>query len=184
MSISHNAPAVAARYRSAATAVRAHLSAELKGLSGEVAARMKINAPKDLTGLTNSIRVHVLGALNLLVKPDAAHALWVEKGRKPGKGLPRFAPGLPAVEWLRRQLVRAATATNPKFRKRSRAGDELEMTLEARYMAWSRNVKARGIKPHPYVKPTADEFRSEAPNRLLAAVRRGAQAFSAQGGRP
>lgn len=185
--ITHNAPAVAARYRSAAAAVRANLQAELKGLAGEVAARMKVNAPKDLTTLTNSIRVHILGVLSVIVKPDTAYGLWVEKGRKPGKGLPRFAPGLPAVEWLRRRLVDAARAANPKFRKArkgSKRADEFEAELETRYLAWSRHVKARGIKPHPYVKPTADEFRDVVPNRLLLAVRRGAQAFNAQGGRP
>ncbi len=185
-SISHNAPAVAARYRSAATAVRAHLDAELHGLAAEVAARMRVHAPKDLTVMANSVRVHVLGALKLLVKPESDYALWVEKGRKPGKGLPRFAPGLPAVEWLRRQLVRAATATNPKFRKArkgSKRAAAFEDELETRYLAWSRHVKARGIRPHPFVKPTADEFRAVVPDRLLLAVRRGAQAFNSQGAR-
>lgn len=182
MTISHNAPAVAARYRSAAAAIQASLHTELQGLAGEVAARMKINAPKDLTALTNSIRVHVLGALKLLVKPDVAYDLWVEKGRKPGKGLPRFATGLPAVEWLRRRLVDAARATDPKFRKArkgSKRADDFEAELETRYLAWSRHVKQHGIKPHPYVKPTADDFRTVVPDRLLLAVRRGAQAFHA-----
>lgn len=184
MSISHNAPQIAAKYRSAAAAIRASLSAELTDLVGEVATRMRMLAPKDLSVLTNSVRQVKRGPFEWFVEPTAAHALWVEKGRRPGKGLPLFAPGLPIVEWLRRRLVGSAVAANPKFRK-ARSGSKralsFEDELETRYLGLSRHVKAHGLKPHPFVKPTADEFRSVVPSRLVAAVHRGAAAFKGQG---
>lgn len=181
--IQHNAASVAKRYRSAAAAVVSHLRAELHGLAAEITSRMRQEAPKDLTTLTNSITAEPQGPWAIFIGPATAYALWVAKGRKPGKALPRFATGLPAVEWLRRRLVQAATAANPKFRK-ARAGSKraqaFEDELQSRYLAWSRAVKARGIKPNPYVKRTADAFRTTVPDRLSGAVRRGVQAFNAQ----
>lgn len=181
--LQHNAPAVARRYHSAASAVAQHLRAELHGLAAEITARMKLEAPKDLTTLTNSITAEPEGPWQLSIRPHTAYALWVAKGRKPGKALPRFGAGVPAVEWLRRRLVDAARAANPKFRKARRGSaraQAFEDELETRYLAWSRAVKARGIKPNPFVKRTADAFRTAVPDRLTAAVRRSAQAFNAQ----
>ncbi|MFN3303046.1 MAG: hypothetical protein ACK44A_04925 [Roseateles sp.] len=181
--LQHNAQAVARRYRSAASAVAQHLRAELYSLAAEITTRMKLEAPKDLTTLTNSITAEPEGPLQLFIGPRTAYALWVARGRKPGKGLPRFAQGLPAVEWLRRRLVDAARAANPKFRK-ARSGSAraqaFEAELETRYLAWSRAVRARGIKPNPYVKRTADAFRQAVPDRLAAAVQRGVRAYNAQ----
>jgi hypothetical protein len=183
VSISHNAPAIATKYRSAAAAIKAAVSSELTDLVGEVAARMRIKAPKDLTVLTNSVKQTKLGPFEWFVEPTADYALWVEKGRKPGRGLPLFAAGLPVVEWLRRRLVGAALAENPKFRK-ARKGSKREQlfeeALKVRYLAFSRHVKAHGLKAHPFVKPTANEFRSVVPSRLVAAVHRGAAAFKGQ----
>ena len=181
--ITHNAPQIAAKYRSAAAAIKAAVSSELIDLVGEVAARMRVLAPKDLSVLTNSVRQVKRGPFEWFVEPTADYALWVEKGRRPGKGLPLFAPGLPIVEWLRRRMVGAAVVADPKFRK-ARSGSKralaFEDELETRYLAFSRHVKAHGLKAHPFVKPTADEFRAVVPSRLVAAVHRGAQAFKGQ----
>jgi hypothetical protein len=178
--VQHNAPQVARGFRNAGAAVAQHVRAELARLTAEVTARMKVEAPKDVSVMTNSITAEREGAWAVLIGPHSVYAKWVIGGRRPGKGLPRFSQGLPAVEWLRRRLVDAARAANPKFRKRSRAGDALEMSLEARYMAWSRAVKVRGIKANPFVARTADAFRDAVPGRLEAAVRAGVQAFNAQ----
>lgn len=172
----HNAREQAARLRRAGRSVQQALARALPDLANQVAATMRIKAPKDLTVMANSVLVARRSAFEYFVHPNTDYAKWVDKGRKPGKGLPRFAEGLPAVEWLRRRLFAAAQAAHPKKikpRRGSRAANEIEMSLEARYMAWSRKVKAKGIKAHPFVKPTADAHRAAVQSGLVLAVREG-----------
>lgn len=176
MTLPNNAPAVAARLGAVGRAVRAELAPALQGLAGQVAATMRVNAPKYLTLLSNTVKATRRSALEWFVGPTQDYALYVDKGRKPGKGLPRFALGLPAVEWLRRRLVNQAQAANPKYRrarKGSKREAEFEDALKTRYMAWSRHVKAHGLKAHPFVKPTADAHRDAVQAGLIAAVQRG-----------
>lgn len=179
----HNARQQAARLRATARAVQAELGRTLPTLAGQVAATMRIKAPKDLSVMENSVHVQRRSALAYFVEPQTDYAKWVDRGRKPGKGLPKFAEGLPAVEWLRRQQFRAAQADHPKKikpRRGSQLANHIEMALEGRYMAWSRAVKARGIKAKPFVKPTADAHRQDVHGELVAAVRRGIAQAQAQ----
>lgn len=176
--IEHDAHQVAARLRGAAGQVRREMAASLAWLAPRVAATMKGNAPKFRSTLTNSIVAKRENALSYLVQPTVAYAWNVEKGRKPGKGLPRFfdpAAGS-AVAWLESRISGASLAANPKFRpgrigSKRRTAAELE--LRDRYMAWSRHVKLRGIRAQPFVAQTADEWRQLAPATLRAALRRG-----------
>lgn len=176
--ITHNAPQVARRLTGAAGHVQRELAAELKGLSERVAARMRVNAPKFRSTLTNSVVVDAVSPLELVVRPTAAYAINVEKGRKPGKGLPRFfdPASAAAVAWLESRIRGASLAENPKFRP-GRIGSKrrtaAEKELRDRYMAWSRHVKSRGIRAQPFVRPTADEFRPIVGPALQAALRRG-----------
>jgi hypothetical protein len=176
--IQHNAHQVAQRYRGAAAALRGELSSTLDWLGPRVAVTMKQEAPKYLSTLTNSVTVVREDALSRLVKPTAAHAYNVEKGRKPGKGLPRFydPAAKSAVGWLESKLNGALRAANPKYRP-GRIGSKrrtaFEQELKDRYMAWSRHVKLKGIKADPFVRRTTDQWRQLAPAALRAAVRRG-----------
>lgn len=176
--ITHNAPQVARRLTGAAGHVQRELAAELKGLSERVASRMRVNAPKFRSTLTNSVVVDAVSPLELVVRPTAAYAINVEKGRKPGKGLPRFfdPASAAAVAWLESRIRGASLAESPKFRP-GRIGSKrrtaAEKELRDRYMAWSRHVKFRGIRAQPFVKPTADEFRPIVGPALQAALRRG-----------
>lgn len=184
--IQHNAPQVAAKYRSAAARVNAELARSLDGLAARAAALMRTKAPKGARStLTNSIIVSKFSDLDYVVAPGVAYAYYVEKGRKPGKGLPRFFDPASAsvVAWLQFRLDGAARAVNPKWRpgrigSKRRTAAELE--LRDRYMGLSRHVKLHGIKAQPFVKPTADEmlplFRAE----LAATVKRAAQAAGLQ----
>ena len=176
--IEHNAPAVARRLRGAAGHVQRELAAELRGLAERVAARMRVAAPKFRSTLTNSVVVEPVNPSEILVRPTVAYAINVEKGRKPGKGLPRFfdPASAAAVAWLESRIRGASLAENPRFRpgrigSKRRTAAELE--LRDRYMAWSRHVKLRGIRAQPFVKPTAEEFRPIVGPAMQAALRRG-----------
>lgn len=177
-SIETNAPQVAKRLRGAAGQMRREIALELRGLSGRVASRMRLLAPQWRSTLAGSVREERVSDLEWIVRPTASYAINVEKGRKPGKGLPRFfdpAAGS-AVAWLESRLTAASRAVNAKFRPGrvgSRRRTAAEIELRDRYFAWSRHVKLHGIKPHPFVKPTADEFRPLVGPALLAALRRG-----------
>lgn len=186
MKLEHNANQVARRYRNVQQAVKAELVGELAGLAAEVAARMRLEAPKFRSTMANSVRVEQRGALSYFVGPGVDYALRVDKGRKPGKGLPRFHDPQAAslLAWLEANPKVAGDTGPVKPRtRRARVGSMRrmadELALKDRYMAFSRHVKAHGLKANPFVRRTADAFRSEAPQRLAAAVRRGVQAFNA-----
>lgn len=189
MKLTHNADQIARRYRSAATAVRAHLAAELHGLAHEAAALMRNAAPKFRSTLANSVRPTQVNALEWFVEPTVDYGLWKEKGRRPGKGLPRFfdpaAAGI--VAWLQAHPV--TTSSAGPVRAPGRAGrvgsarrQAQELTLRDRYEAMSRRVMLRGMRAQPFVKPTADAMLPVVHNRLIGAARRGAAAFNAQRG--
>lgn len=185
MKIEHNAPQQARRLNATGRAVQREVATALPGLVEHVAATMRQLAPKDLTVMANSVKSQRRGPLEYFVAPATDYAKWVDRGRKPGKGLPLFAVGLPIVEWMRRRLVNQAQAANPKFRKPragSRRAEEFEDELKTRYLAFSRHVRARGLKAHPFVKPTADANRTLVNEGLIAAVRRGLAAAAAKDG--
>lgn len=176
--IEHNAFELAARYRSAAEHVERELADEVNRLAEKVASRMRVNAPKSRSNLANSIAAKRLSDFRWRIWPAMGYAINVEKGRKPGKGLPRFfdpAAGS-IVAWLRARIGEAAVRKLPSYRpgkigSARRTADEL--ALRDRYMALSRKVKARGIPAQPFVKPTADEFRPIVGPALQAALQRG-----------
>ena len=179
--ITTTAEASAVRLRAFARAIQPELRAERAGLAQLVAARMRLKAPKGARStLVNSIRAEEVDAHTHLVKPHVAYAYNVEKGRKPGKGLPRFfdPAAASAVAWLEMHLRRARIKANPKYRAArlgSRRRGVEEMELRDAYFAWSRSVKFRGIKPSPFVQPTAEEMQAPVVQGLVDAVRRAAQ---------
>lgn len=179
MKLETNADQVALRMKAASSAVTDELRRAGPQLAERLAAEMRRRAPKGVRStLANSVRVQRMGPYEFLVKPDVAYAVNVEKGRKPGKGLPRFfdPAAASAVAWLQGMLGAAARAANPKYRRGrlgSRRRTAEEQDLRDRYFMWSRSVKARGIKAQPFVKPTADALRAEVQAGLVAAVQAG-----------
>lgn len=175
----------AVRLRAFARALQPELRRERAGLAQLVAARMRLKAPKGARStLVNSIRDEEVDANTHLIKPHAAYAYNVEKGRKPGKGLPRFfdPAAASAVAWLEMHLRRGRIKANPKYRaarvgSKRRSVEELE--LRDAYWAWSRAVKFRGIKAQPFVRETADEMQTPVVQGLIAAVQRAAQRLGA-----
>lgn len=161
MSTDPGAPLKAAglRLQGAATALPGAMRVELDRLADRVAAVMRQEAPKHLTTLTNSVRVENETTHTRLVHPTVDYAGWVETGRRPGKGLPRFfdPAAASAVAWLQARMGDAARTANPKYRK-ARPGTARftaeELDLRDRYWAWSRAVKQRGIKPNAFVGRT------------------------------
>lgn len=190
MSVQTNAGEVADRLGRVGLAVRAQLRQEIE-LRGQVAAAvMRRQAPKYRSTLANSVKVqeeHGTDVLAVLVKPTEDYAGWVHRGRKPGKGLPRFfSDGAKSiVAWLEDRINDTRRAADPRWRKarvgtQRRTGYELE--LRDRYMALSRAVKLRGLKANPFVTRTADEVRGPTIQALVAAVQRGVQRALNRGG--
>lgn len=179
--IDTNAMSVAAKYRRAGVLIRQALEQDLDALAARAESAMRLAAPKFRSTLTNSIKAVPESRFVRFIGPNVAYGLWVEKGRKPGKGLPLFDSNTAsdAKAWLAAQINAPLIAANPKRRK-ARAGSKRDQAEQAelrdRYMAFSRHVKFKGLKPHPYVQPVVDDFRSIAPQSLAAAVKRGAQA--------
>lgn len=183
MGIQHNADRVGARLTAAGRAVRAVLVQRMPEIAQRAAVLMKHEAPKWRSTLTNSIYAKKEGPLVYLVHPTVAHARWVNDGRKPGKGLPKFGtPAATSAEmWLRDRMMDSVRAANPKARlpragsaKRAAFDDELRQ----RYMGWSRSVKLRGIQADPFVQRTAEQVRQTFPAEVQAAV---AEALSGLG---
>lgn len=175
--IDHNAHDLAKRWRGAAAALNGELAQSLAWLAPRVTVTMREEAPKFRSTLTNSIEGRRENALSYFIAPSTAYAVYVHKGRRPGKGLPRFYdPASASLQaWLEETMARSARAQNPKWRKAkvgSKRRTAYEQELRDRYMALSRHVKAHGIKPNPFVTRTAEQWRSLAPATLRAAVRR------------
>jgi hypothetical protein len=166
MGIEHNAHQVAQNLTRKAAAWDGEVSQFLDNWGERVAGRMKARAPKFQSTLTNSIRMVRESKFTRFVGPQVDHAKWVEAGRKPGKGLPRFLDpaGQAAQAWLRGHVADEKRGLHAKWRP-GRIGSgrrqQEETELRDRYMAWSRSVKLHGIKAQPFVKPTADEMRPQ-----------------------
>jgi len=141
---------------------------------------MRREVPKHRSTLANSVRVTQEDAQGLVLRiyPEADYAKWVLKGRKPGKGLPRFFDPASAsiVAWLEARIGDANRSATPRWRP-GRVGSlrrtAAELELRDRYMALSRAVKLRGIPANPFVKRTADQVQQPTIDGLRAAVQRG-----------
>lgn len=193
ITLEHNAGVVAVRLHARAGAVFAEVQGELRTLSARIAAAMRLASPKFRSLLANSVRADPVagtalrrtrgtgtagtwrGGLDVIewfIAPHTEYAKWVEKGRPPGKGLPRFFDPAAAqiVAWLEGHPAGGGSFRRP--RKGSGAAVRHELELRDRYMALSRHVRAHGIKARPFVAETAAEFRDIVPRDLAAAVHR------------
>lgn len=171
------------------TNVRAALAGELDVLAQMVARRMKENAPKFRSTLTNSVHVDRPSDLVREVRPGVEYAAYVEDGIKPGgKGLPRFfdPKSKNIVDWLEGQPRSGFVGPRSLTRKREpRKGSKVftaaMLDLRDRYEGLAWHVRHYGIKAQPFVRKTYDEMQPLVRPRLEAAVQ-AAMAASAQAG--
>lgn len=178
--LTHNAHEIAVQLDAHGAAVEREVFAEAARLAQEVERRMRERAPKWRSTLTNSIAVTMPAPMTWEVRPGVAYAQAQEKGRKPGKGLPRFfdPAARPLVEWLMSKafagLRRAKVGTLAMQRR--------ELSLRDRYMALSWHARHKGLKATPFVEPTFREFEVSGPQRLAQAVQRAVAAANGLGG--
>lgn len=167
---------VAVAFEGHAQQLESHVAAALAQATQKAARDMRRNAPKFQSVLTNSISATPITRLHYEVGAHAAHSAAVERGRKPGKGLPRFFD--PAAADVVRWLETKAFAGLAKPRRGAKGFALRELELRDRYMALSRKVRAKGIKAQPFAQPVVDELRATLPQRVAEAV----QAAMAQAG--
>jgi hypothetical protein len=169
------------------TEVRAALEGELDALAQTVARRMKENAPKFRSTLTNSVHVDKTASLAREIAPGVAYAQYVEDGIKPGgKGLPRFfdPKSKSIVDWLESK-PHSATVGPARLKKKrrprvgSKARGAVEELLRDRYEGLAWHVRKHGIKAQPFVKKTHDEMEPLVRPRLQAAVQAAMTAVAA-----
>lgn len=130
---------VAEGFRAAPSVLIRHLEGKMARGAEEVAREMRREAPKAFSALVNSIRVERVAELHYWAGPNVNYDRLVEDGRPAGK-MPGTANGL--MEWVR---LRTKLTGKP---------------LDRAAFAIARAIGRRGIKPQPYVAPTAEKMSS------------------------
>lgn len=115
--------------------------------AGEFARAEKLEAPKGVTNLANSIQVHQNAVADYSVAPTMRYAAAVNNG-----GRPHWAPLEPLKDWLR--VVKRVT-------------DPWELHDRARGL--QRFIAAHGTKANPFVERT----RTKMDDRVVALLREG-----------
>lgn len=156
------------------------MASELDVLAQIAARRMGALAAKWRSLLAGSIGVSAPEPLVREVRPGVDYAPYVEDGRRPGKGLPRFFD--PAAKSIVDWLQSKAFAGAGRVRKGTKRFSARELELRDRYEGLSRAVRAKGIRAQPFVAPTAREMADLMPRRLDLAVRRVLARRDAAGG--
>ena len=145
------------------------LTDEMAQLAQEAVRFMKNRAPKWRSTLTNSIHAEMVDPTSWRIGPGVAYGRAVEEGRGPGKSLPRWSD--PAAADIKAWL----TSKVFKGRKRARKGTmgvvREDLELRDRYQGLVWHVRHKGLKAHPYVKPTAELMQRVFPERLREAGR-------------
>ncbi len=98
------------------------------------------------------------------------YAVALEKGRGPGKGLPRWAD--PEAADIKAWLDRSVFRGRRRARKNSKRAVQDNLELRDRYQGLAWHVRHFGIKPHPFAAPTAQEMREMFPRSMELAARR------------
>ncbi len=173
MTVTHNAYVIAARLERAGPDMEAALFGELEAQAQKIANRMKSEAPKFQSVLTNSIHVETPAPNERFVAPRVDYAQAVHDGMKPGKGLPRFfdPEAEDIVKWLESKVstVRRARLGSKRF-----TAQELE--LRDRYFGLSWHVRHHGTKGNPFVARTHEQVAASVALALKDAALRGLQA--------
>lgn len=143
-----------ARFLRASATFPTVLDRFVKRGANEFARAEKIEAPKGLTTLANSIQVHQNGLADYSVGPTMRYAAAVNNG-----GRPHWAPLQPLKDWLR--VVK-------------RVSDPWELHDRARGL--QRFIAAHGTKANPFVQRT----RTKMDNRVVALLREGVHTAAQQ----
>lgn len=172
MGIQHNADQVARNIEAKGPAMVREVTAALDVEAQLMARAMQREAPKSFSTLVNSIHVQSPTQFQRVIEPDVDYAIYVNRGRKPGKGLPAyFDPAAkPLQDWLESHLGGGPS------RKSERKSHEL--TLRDIYMGWSLSVKQHGIAANPFANRAFDSR----VNNVSAAMRVAAVRGLAAGG--
>ena len=116
-----------------------------------------------------------------VVQPDntvdagfyAGYAYWVEYGRKSG--------GMPPVdviyEWVRKKNAGKRSALKSAAVFSGKSQDEL-----AKSAAWAiaKSIKEKGTKPHPFLKPAYDQYRTQIAQYMQIKVNQTCDKFKAK----
>lgn len=143
---------------------------ELARLAQEAVRMMKLRAPKWRSTLNDSIHATKVDEAEWTIGPGVEYGRAVEEGRKPGKGLPRWTD--PEAADIKAWLTSKAFAGRRRARRNSMGAVLENLELRDRYEGLAWHVRIFGIKPHPYVAPTAEAMRSSFPARIGLAARR------------
>lgn len=170
MKVAHNAHVVSARFLARGPAVEKALDAELDVQAQLVARKMREEAPKFQTVLTNSVHVEKPSAMVRLVAPGTDYAEAVHDGVKPGKGLPRYfdPEAVDIVRWLESKVRGPAK----RARRGSARFSAQEVELRDRYQGLSWHVRLFGTEPNPFVDRTHEAMAGSVVAGLKAAVAR------------
>lgn len=152
MTVTHTAYRVAARIEGRGPALDKAMADALDVQAQKIAAKMRLEAPKFLSRLANSVHVAKPNATERLIAPGTNYAEAVHEGMKPGKGLPSYSDPRAGdiVNWLQRHAF--AGVRTP--RRGSRAEVLQSRELRDRYYGLSRHVYRFGTKPNPFVERT------------------------------
>lgn len=168
-----NLPEIVFAFERAGREMEAAVLDALQTQAQKIAARMKEEAPKFQTTLTNSIHVESPTPHERLIGPGVDYAEAVHDGVKPGKGLPRFfdPAAVNIVRWLQSKAGTGRPARLGSFRRVVQ-----ELALRDRYFGLSWHVRHHGTKGNPFVARTQEAMADSVMLALKAAAARGLQA--------
>ena len=170
MSATSNVHQVIVAMRDQGEGLQAALVAELSRQASEATAFMRQRAPKFRSALTESINRHQISETEWEVRPAVEYSRAVEEGRRPGKGLPRWSD--PGAADIKAWLTSKAFAGRRRARRNSPGAKREAQELRDRYQGLAWHVRHHGIRPHPYVRPTAEMMRVQFSRRMELAARR------------
>lgn len=168
MNVKHNAYYVAARIEARGPALEKAMADALDVQAQKVMRKMRAEAPKFQSVLTNSIYVEKPTAMSRLIAPGTNYAEAVHEGVKPGKGLPRFND--PRAGDIIAWLQRTAFAGRRTPRKGSKGAVMQNLELRDRYQGLSWHVRHFGTKANPFVKRTHEAMAGTVVAALKAAA--------------
>lgn len=168
MTVTHTAYRVAARIEGRGPALDKAMADALDVQAQKIAAKMRLEAPKFLSLLANSVHVAKPNATERLIAPGTAYAEAVHAGMKPGKGLPRYSDPRAGniVAWLKSKAFAGTRAP----RKNSRGAVLQNLELRDRYEGLSRHVYRYGTKANPFVERTYEAVAGTVVAALKAAA--------------
>lgn len=153
MSTRHNTPQVAEGLRRLPEAILAEMDAALARGAAEITREARERAPKDTSGLTNSIIPSRVSLLEHHITAAKEYASFREYGTGPG--------GWPSLDrlmaWIRRKGITPRATTTPQ---------------SLAYLI-ARKIAREGTPAQPFMEPAFDAIAPKLHDRLRSSVARG-----------